>query len=83
MDSWDNILEKNKDYFIINATYDEFVKDDYISEAELIEEMEKNKIGTDASMSVHIENIVKRGYVEVTEDRRLIPTNLGELLLKG
>ena len=82
-DSWDNILEKNKDYFIINTTYDEFVKDDYISEAELIEEMEKNKIGTDASMSVHIENIVKRGYVEVTEDRRLIPTDLGRALIEG
>ena len=59
------------------------IRDDYITEAELIEEMEKNKIGTDASMSVHIENIVKRGYVEVTEDRRLKPTNLGRALIEG
>jgi len=58
-------------------------KDSYISEAELIEEMEKNHIGTDASMSVHIENIVKRGYVKVDENRRLIPTKLGKALIES
>ena len=51
--------------------------DDYITESELIEEMEKNHIGTDASMSTHIDNIVRRGYVNVDNDRRLIPTKLG------
>ena len=35
--------------------------------------MEKNHIGTDASMSVHIENICQRGYVKVDEGRHLIP----------
>ena len=47
--------------------------------------MEKNHIGTDASMSVHIENIVKRGYVEVDDEngRRLIPTNLGRALIEA
>ena len=30
-----------------------------------------------------VENIVKRGYVRVTEDRRLIPTNLGRALIEG
>ena len=78
-----NYLEENQLYDIAKVEYEELVKDDYITEAELIEEMEKNKIGTDASMSVHIENIVKRGYVQVTEDRRLIPTDLGKALIEG
>ena len=78
-----NYLELNQLCDIIKVEYEEQVKDDYITEAELIEEMEKNKIGTDASMSIHIENIVKRGYVEVTEDRRLIPTDLGRALIEG
>ena len=78
-----NYLEENQLYDIIKVEYEEQVKDDYITEAELIEEMEKNKIGTDASMSIHIENIVKRGYVTVTEDRRLIPTDLGRALIEG
>ena len=57
--------------------------DDYITESELIEEMEKNHIGTDASMSTHIDNIVRRGYVNVDNDRRLIPTKLGIALIES
>ena len=79
----DQQLEKNNIYEIIDVTTKKYVKDDYLSEAELIEEMEKNKIGTDASMSIHIENIVKRGYVQVTKDRRLIPTDLGRALIEA
>ena len=78
-----NKLKEDTDYQIINASYEERKINDYITEAELIEEMEKNHIGTDASMSVHIDNIEKRGYVKVDDKRRLIPTKLGKALIEA
>ena len=67
----------------MNVSFEETKINDYITEAELIEEMEKNHIGTDASMSVHIANIEKRGYVKVDDKRRLIPTKLGKALIEA
>lgn len=40
----------------------------YIQEHELIRLMDTNRIGTDASMAVHVSNIVDRGYVMLCDE---------------
>lgn len=56
----------------------------YLSEAELIGRMEKHGIGTDASIPTHIANICERGYVKVCPPgRRLVPTDLGNMMVKA
>ena len=55
----------------------------YLTESELIGMMEKNGIGTDASISTHIENVLKRNYVTLESGRRLVPSKLGLVLGQG
>ena len=45
--------------------------------------MERNGIGTDASIPTHIENILKRNYVTLISGRRLKPSKLGIVLAQG
>ena len=56
---------------------------DYLSESELIGMMEKNGIGTDASIATHVNNVCERNYVKLGAGRRMIPTQLGISLVHG
>lgn len=55
----------------------------HMTESELITLMEKNGIGTDASISTHIENVLKRNYCTLESGRRLLPSKLGLVLAQG
>lgn len=50
-----------------------------MTESELLDKMNENKIGTDASMSQHITNILKRNYVSIEDEktRTIVPTKMG------
>ena len=59
---------------------------EFLSESELIQMMEINRVGTDGTIPKHIKKIVERKYVEVKEIggvRRFIPTPIGEILAEG
>ena len=55
-----------------------------LTEADCVALMEGSKIGTDASISTHIDTIVKRGYVVVEKHTRAMrATDLGIALYRG
>jgi DNA topoisomerase-3 len=54
-----------------------------ISEVELITLMDKNGIGTDATIATHISTICDRAYVTKDEQQRFHPTKLGIALVEG
>jgi len=55
----------------------------YLKESELIGIMERDGIGTDASIATHINNIQKRKYVSVEVGRVMVPSKLGITLIHG
>lgn len=54
-----------------------------LSEAELIGIMDREKIGTDATMHDHIQKIQTRLYASKTAEGRLLPSRLGIALVEG
>ncbi|KAH9386353.1 DNA topoisomerase III [Nematocida major] len=54
-----------------------------LTEAELIAKMDKNGIGTDATIHDHIQRIKERAYVEVVGKNALKSTWLGRSLING
>lgn len=54
-----------------------------ITESELIAEMDKNNIGTDATIAEHIKTILKREYATKSDSNKFEPTNLGIALVEA
>ena len=54
-----------------------------ISESDLIGEMDRNGIGTDATIAAHIKTIQVREYALKNHQGHFIPTNLGLALVEG
>eukprot|EP00375_Theileria_parva_P000147 XP_762816.1 DNA topoisomerase III [Theileria parva strain Muguga] len=56
---------------------------DLLSESNLIDLMNKNGIGTDATMHEHIQKIQDRHYCVKDDKLRFVPTNLGKAIYYG
>ena len=57
----------------------------YLTEAELITQMEALKIGRNGKIAVHIQDLIENNYIQVDKKkgRSLIPTSIGIALVKG
>jgi len=55
----------------------------YVKEVELISLMDKNGIGTDATIATHISTIQTREYAQKDPQQRFHPTKLGIALIEG
>ena len=76
-------FEENKKYELKSTSCEEIKTKPRgnMTELELIDIMDKNKIGTDSSISVHIHCLSKRKYVVRNDDGTLAPTPLGMALI--
>jgi DNA topoisomerase-3 len=54
-----------------------------LSESDLISEMDKNGIGTDATIATHISTIQTREYASKDPNNRFVPTKLGLALIEA
>jgi DNA topoisomerase-3 len=68
--SYSQVFEKDMKLKIANASSELCATKPprFLQEHELIELMDTNRIGTDASMAVHVNNIVERGYVVLCDE---------------
>ncbi len=55
----------------------------HITEVELISLMDRNGIGTDATIATHITTIQERNYAEKNAAQKFSPTKLGIALVEG
>ncbi len=54
-----------------------------LNESDLISEMDKHGIGTDATIAEHISKIQRREYAVKNGENRFVPTDLGLALVEG
>jgi DNA topoisomerase-3 len=54
-----------------------------LSESDLITEMDRHNIGTDATIATHITTVQQREYAEKDEQNRFVPTKLGIALIEA
>jgi len=89
---YDKWTETNLPNLNLNQTFnptDLFLKEgktsapSLLSEADLIATMDKNGIGTDATIHEHIKTIQERGYAEKVNGSFFTPTNLGLALVES
>jgi len=80
-----NNITKDVDVSSVTIERGETQAPNYLTEAELIGTMEKNGIGTDASIPTHINTVEARKYCEIVarDGRRVIPTDLGITLCRA
>ncbi|KAH0571466.1 DNA topoisomerase [Spironucleus salmonicida] len=72
------------DFYELNLKEKYTTPPTYLTESNLLSLMEKNLIGTDASMAQHIQNVQDRNYVQLLPGKRqLQPTQLGIQLIQG
>ena len=65
------------------SVFDQVVFHCIILEVELISLMDRNGIGTDATIAQHISTIQDRAYATKDHQQKFLPTKLGIALVEG